>query len=181
MYICRNGDFFWFADSFEHKERIWCFGCFSWYLPSSGGWMFPDNLCRKERTSTQAHKREEINLISSLCLANFWIYQLAWCSHVASCCKSLEINSYKMRLGFNRGFSFLLSPVTYIRVRYWNLLHESSVVLLCLKAALKAYQMFLYPTNKENNQFQQKKFFLNNENAHLLIYGTLIFLVHFCF
>jgi hypothetical protein len=24
-------------------------------------------------------KREEINVISSLCLANFWIYQLAWC------------------------------------------------------------------------------------------------------
>jgi hypothetical protein len=63
-------------------------------------------------------KREEINLISSLCLANFWIYQLAWCSHVASCCKSLEINSYKMRLGFNRGFSFLVSPVTYIKFRY---------------------------------------------------------------
>jgi hypothetical protein len=47
-------------------------------------------------------KREEINLISSLCLANFWIYQLAWCSHVLHLAvKSLEINSYKMRLGFN--------------------------------------------------------------------------------
>jgi hypothetical protein len=29
--------------------------------------------------------------------------------------KSLEINSYKMRLGFNGGFSFSVSAVTYIK------------------------------------------------------------------
>jgi hypothetical protein len=67
--------------------------------------------------------------------------------------KSLEINSYKMRLGFNWGFSFSVSPVTFI-VRYWNLLHESSVVRLCLEVALKHIKLSLFcapPTGKTTN------------------------------
>jgi hypothetical protein len=68
--------------------------------------MFPDNLCRKERTSRQA-RRQALQTFGYISWLGAPMLHLA--------VKSLEINSYKMRLGFNWGFSFSVSPVTYIK------------------------------------------------------------------
>jgi len=63
-------------------------------------------------------KREEINLVSSLCLANFWIYQLAWCSHVAYCCKILRNKFLQDEAWLQLGFEYLSESSNIHKVRY---------------------------------------------------------------
>jgi hypothetical protein len=63
-------------------------------------------------------KREEINLISSLCLEHFWIYQLACCSHVTSCCKILRNKFLQDEAWLQLGFQFLSDFSNMHKVRY---------------------------------------------------------------
>ncbi len=97
-------------------------------------------------------KREEINLISSLCLEHFWIYQLACCSHVTSCCKILRNKFLQDEAWLQLGFQFLSDFSNMHKVRYWNLLHESSVVRLCLEAALKHIKCLCFVPHQYGKQ-----------------------------